>query len=236
MEGRSQGLTAKEIARQLNMSERTVQTWLAAGTFPEAKTRRKKQSSFDAFAPSVLKRWQEGERNGLTLWREIQKQGYTGSERTVYRHIETLKQASVQASLNPDRLHKFTASTAGWLFVRDKKSLDEIEQEDLATFCQASPTLRRAYDFVQDFMQMVRKREGQRLDTWLERVATSDLAELQQFANGVEKDKAAVKAGLTWSINNGQVEGQVTKLKLIKRSMYGRAGFPLLRQRVLHAV
>jgi transposase len=67
-------------------------------------------------------------------------------------------------------------------------------------------------------------------------VASSDLAELQQFANGVKKDKAAVKAGLTWSINNGQVEGQVTKLKLIKRQMYGKAGFALLRQRVLHAL
>jgi transposase len=231
-----QGLTAKEIASQLGLSGRTVQRWLAAGTFPEAKKRRKKPSSFDEFASYVLKRWQEGEHHGPTLWREIVSLGYTGSERTVYRHIETLKQASVQASLHPDRLRKFTASTAVWLFVRDKKSLDEIEREDLATFLQASPTLKRAYDLVQDFMQMVRKREGHRLDAWLSQVAKSDLPELQSFAAGVEKDKDAVKAGLTWSVNNGQVEGQVTKLKLIKRTMYGRAGFPLLRQRVLHAV
>ena len=81
----------------------------------------------------MLKRWQEGEQNGLVLWREIQKQGYTGSERTVYRQSETLKQASVRASLNLNRLHTFTASTAVWLFGRDKKSLDEVEQEDLAT-------------------------------------------------------------------------------------------------------
>jgi transposase len=172
----------------------------------------------------------------MALWREIKELGYTGSERTVYRHIETLKQASVQAPLNPARLRKFTASTAVWLFVRDKKSLDEVELEDLATFCQASPTLKQTYDLVQDFMQLVRKREGHRLDAWLERVALSNLAELQSFAAGVEKDKAAVKAGLTWSITNAQVEGQVTKLKLIKRTMYGKAGFPLLRQRVLHAV
>jgi transposase len=236
MERLSQGVTTKEIACQLGLSERTVQRWKASGTFPEAKKRRKKHSEFDRFAPYVLKRWQEGERNGLTLWHEIQKQGYTGSERTVYRHLETLKQANVQASLNLDRLHKFTASTAVWLFVRDPKSLDEVEQEDLATFCQASLTLKRTYDLVQDFMHMVRKREGHRLDAWLERIAASDLGELQAFAAGVEKDKAAVKAGLTWPINNGQVEGQVTKLKLIKRSMYGKAGFPLLRQRVLHAV
>jgi transposase len=234
--GLSHGLTTKEIASQLGMSERTVRMWKAAGTFPEAKKRRKKQSSFDTFAPYVLKRWQEGERNGLTLWREIIAQGYTGSERTVYRHIETLKQANVQASLNPDRLRKFTASTAVWLFVRDPKSLDEVEQEDLAMFCQASPTLKRTYDLVQDFMQMVHKREGHRLDAWLEQVASSDLPELQTFVAGVQKDKAAVKAGLTGSINNAQVEGQVTKLKLIKRTMYGKAGFPLLRQRVLHAI
>src|SRR3989454_1823377 len=233
VERRSQGLTAKEIACQLDMSERTVRSWLAAGTFPEAKKRRKKPSSFDPFAPTVLKRWQEGERNGLTLWREIQKQGYTGSERTVYRHIETLKQASVQASLNLNRLHTFTASTAVWLFVRDPKSLDEVEQEDLATFCQASLTLKRTYDLVQDFMQMVRKREGYRLDAWLERIAASDLAELQPFAAGVEKDKAAVKAGLTWPGENALGGGEAAKLQLLTRTMYGEDGVPPVRHSVL---
>ena len=64
----------------------------------------------------------------------------------------------------------------------------------------------------------------------------SNIPELCSFATGIEKDKEAVRAGLTWWINNGVVEGHVTKLKLLKRSMYGRAGFPLLRQRVLHAV
>jgi len=83
---------------------------------------------------------------------------------------------------------------------------------------------------------MVHKREGQQLDAWLARVAESGLPELQSFATGVERDKDAVQAGLTWPINNGMVEGHVTKLKLIKRTMYGRAGFALLRQRVLHAV
>jgi transposase len=85
-------------------------------------------------------------------------------------------------------------------------------------------------------LTMVHKREGHRLDAWLAKIAESDLPELQSFALGVEKDKAAVKAGLTWSINNGMVEGHVTKLKLIKRQMYGKAGFALLRQRVLHAL
>ena len=115
---REQGIAAKEIARRLDLSERTVQRWLTAGTFPEAKKRRKRQSSFDAFAPYVLKRWEEGERTGITLWREIKDQGYTGTQRSVYRYLETLKQAEVRATASPSRLQKFSATTAVWLGCR----------------------------------------------------------------------------------------------------------------------
>jgi transposase len=83
---------------------------------------------------------------------------------------------------------------------------------------------------------MLHNRKGECLDAWLAQVASSKLPELQSFAAGVEKDKDAVKNGLTWWINNGMVEGHVTKLKLIKRQGYGKAGFPLLRKRVLHAL
>ncbi len=82
-----QGRATKEIAGRLGMSDRTVRDWLKQGTFPEAQKRRKKQSSFDPFAPSVLKRWQDGEHNGLVLWREIKSQGYTGTERSIYRYL-----------------------------------------------------------------------------------------------------------------------------------------------------
>ncbi len=231
-----QGMPTREIAGQLGMSDRTLRDWLKRGAFPEAKRRRKRQSSFDAFAPYVLKRWQSGERNGLAIFREIKAQGYPGTERSVYRYLKTLKQTEVRASVNPARIRTYSANTAGWLFVHDPATLDEGEREDLATFCQASTTLKRAYRLIQEFLTMVHKREGHRLDAWLATIAESDLPELQSFASGVEKDKAAVKAGLTWSINNGMVEGHVTKLKLIKRQMYGKAGFALLRQRVLHAL
>ena len=101
---------------------------------------------------------------------------------------------------------------------------------------QFHPEVNLAYDLVQQFTQMLRGRLGMHLDTWLAQVNQSNIPELQSFAAGVERDKEAVRAGLTWWINNGVVEGHVTKLKLIKRQGYGRAGFPLLRKRVLHAV
>lgn len=231
-----QGIATKEIAGRVGLSDRTVRDWLKQGAFPEAQKRRKKQSSFDPFAAYALKRWQDGEHNGLVLWQEIKNQGYTGTDRSVYRYLKTLKQAEVRAPLHPERIQKYSVNVAIWLFVRDPKKLDEIEREDLAAFCQASVALKKAYDLLQDFLVMVHKREGHRLDAWLARVAESGLPELQSFATGVERDKDAVQAGLTWPINNGMVEGHVTKLKLIKRTMYGRAGFALLRQRVLHAV
>ncbi len=87
-----------------------------------------------------------------------------------------------------------------------------------------------------EFLKMVHLREGDRLDAWLTHVADSNLPELKSFAAGIEKDKDAVRAGLTSPINNGMVEGHVSKLKLIKRQGYGRAGFPLLRKRILHAL
>jgi transposase len=82
---------------------------------------------------------------------------------------------------------------------------------------------------------MRRSRTGERLDAWLVQTKSRHLPELQSFACGREKDKDAVSNGLTWSMNNGLVEGHVNKLKLIKRMGYGRAGISLLRKPVLHA-
>jgi len=110
------------------------------------------------------------------------------------------------------------------------------EQETLVKLCQINLEVTLAYELVQQFAQMLRSRTGESLDAWLAQVENSNLPELQSFASGIEKDKEAVRAGLTWWISNGMVEGHVTKLKLIKRQGYGRAGFPLLRKRVLHAV
>ena len=100
----------------------------------------------------------------------------------------------------------------------------------------SDPEVDLAYDLVQQFAQMLRRRTGEYLDAWLAQAQSSKLPDLQSFAAGIEKDTDAVRAGLTWWIRNGMVEGHVNTLQLIKRQGYGRAGFPLLRKRVLHAL
>ncbi len=110
------GKKPREIAKLLGLSQRTIEKWVAAGTFPEVKQRRKKPSCFDAFAPLVLKRWNEGERSGAKLFQEIKELGFRGSERTLYRYLETLKQTEVMVSPRSHRLPQYSANTAVWLF------------------------------------------------------------------------------------------------------------------------
>jgi transposase len=235
----------KEIARRLGMAERTVRHWLTHGIpYGHAELRRKGGKRIDPYSAYATERWNQGEHNGLVLFRELQAQGYKGGSRTVYRLLETLRgytassegRAEHAQTLPDSPLQQFAAHQAVWLFVRDRADLDETEQAALAVMRQASLTATTAYALTQDFMRILRHREGERLASWLEQVRHSHILELQRIVNSIERDKAAVLAGLTLPHSNGPVEGFVNKLKLLKRTMYGRAGFALLRQRVLHAL
>jgi transposase len=173
------------------------------------------------------------------LFRELQARGYRGSYASVHDNIVRRLQfdgRKTPANASSKTPPLPTPRQAAFLLLRRPEKLRVEEQETLAKLRQIDPEVDLAYDLVQQFAQMLRSRTGKLLDAWLAQVASSKLPELQSFAAGVEKDKDAVRAGLTWWINNGVVEGHVTKLKLIKRQGYGRAGFPLLRKRVLHAL
>jgi transposase len=120
-----------------------------------------------------------------------------------------------------------------FLFVRQPEELDETQPKELALIKQASPSAEAAYRLVQAFMQMIREHTAHQLETWLSSVEASRLPAFKSFAKGLQQDKAAVLAGLTLPWSTGPLEGHVNRLKLIKRSMYGRAKLRLLRQRVL---
>jgi transposase len=134
----------------------------------------------------------------------------------VHRFLRRLREQLplVQAAqAPPTAVQDFVAKEAVWLFVRNPADLDETEQTLLAAICQASETVSMIYQLVQQFRHMLHHREGEKLDDWLEKVRASQVRELQSFVAGVERDKAAVVAGLTLPQNNGLVEGKVNKLK-----------------------
>ena len=119
--------------------------------------------------------------------------------------------------------------------MRREGMLNGEQEEYLQRLCASDPALADARRLTQDFAGMVRDLEGEKLDGWLEEAVRCEAEVMKKFAGGLKKDLAAVKAGLTEEWSNGPVEGLVNKLKLVKRQGYGRAGFGLLRARVLAA-
>ena len=138
--------------------------------------------------------------------------------------------------INPDEGKKKRPPTAlqvaHWITFKEEQRLD-WQKGYLARLCEADPQIHGTYELIQEFTTMLRERRGERLDEWLARVEKQGVAEMQGYAQGLQKDYEAVKAGLTLEWSNGQTEGQVHRLKLIKRQMYGRGRFDLLRKRVL---
>jgi transposase len=108
------------------------------------------------------------------------------------------------------------------------------EQQKLA-FLREVEALNTTYELVQQFFKMVRERQADLLDNWLQACEKSKVPDLQTFAEGLKREYSAMKGALQFSYRNGPVEGQVNKLKYVKRSMYGREKFALLRQRFLQA-
>jgi transposase len=234
---RKLGLSQTAIADQVGIGHATVSRWLTHGTFPEQQPRQR-MTSLDSYLPFLRERWEAGCHNIAQLYRELVARDYTKSYESVYDQLvrwlpEGKKNAVKGGDLSPAPL---SSRRATFLFLRRSEELETDEQETLIMLRQLQPEVDLACDLVQQFAQMLRTRTGEQLDSWLEKVRTSQIPELQSFVLSVERDKPAIVAGLTLPQNNGLVEGHVNKLKLIKRMGYGRAGFPLLRQRVIRAL
>lgn len=128
-----------------------------------------------------------------------------------------------------------TARHVAALLLRRPERLTAEEQAYLARLRAADATVATVYQLTHTFTTMVWERGGVQFDAWLGAVERSDVPAFQRFAKGLRADDAAVRAGLTEAWSNGPTERHVNKLKLVKRQMYGRATFDLLRQRLLHA-
>jgi len=143
------------------------------------------------------------------------------------------KYRSKQTSQSPRQRIFPTKRSSAFLFLHRPDDLTVEEQASVNKLRQLDPEIDQAYLFTQQFVQMMRSRTGEQLDEWLLAVGASSLIDLHPFVKSITEDKAAVQAGLTREESNGPTEGHITRLKLIKRSMYGRAKFDLLRIRVL---
>jgi transposase len=216
----------------------------------EPPRRRKPQSTrkrlIEPYQPYLVTRWNEGVRNSQQLWREVREQGGKVSAKTVSRFIGQLRKDSGTArsfkavaaapvyAWTGEQERALTARQVARLLVSREETLQQWQKDARRLLVETDQEIATAIEHTHSFLQMLRQLQGSQLDSWLDEVETNGVAELRSFARGLRKEYQAVKAGLTEIWNNGPTEAQVQRLKLLKRQMYGQAGFLLLRQRVLH--
>lgn len=223
------GVSQSEASRRLGVSPRTLQRWTACGAFPERK-RRDFPSSVDGFTAYLTRRVDEGCTNVSQLWREIREQGFEGQLQTVWNWLRLHfgRSQNRRRSTMLKRSHPLSPKQVAWLMLK----VDQSRSKYLTVLAESSPELASIANVAKSLFDLLRNRDAGRWTEWIEAARRSPLA---SFAKRLERDKDALLAALRLPWSNGMVEGQVHRLKLLKRQMYGRAGFHLLRERVLHA-
>lgn len=237
------GLGIRAVARATGLDRKTVMKFAHASEFPEA-SRRYRTSKLDAYKEYIDRRWQEGCRKGTQLIEEIRAQGYPGSRTVAAEYVTRLRRRThvegedgqePEADTNvARRVPPLSARQASWLLVCSPEKLQVRQQRSLEILLESCSEFDTAYKLSQEFVGMVKQKQSGRLVHWLDRAKNSGVRELRSFTNGIYRDFRAVEAAVSLPYSNGEMEGHINKLKLIKRSMYGRAKFDLLRQRVLH--
>jgi transposase len=242
------GSSDRAIARQLTMSPRTVRRYIEADTCPQYPAGRVGPSKLSRWLPYLEQRWQAGCTNASQLWREIVEQGFSGSLGLVIRWAVSQRKllpaenryCRQQApGINPDLARQvnplpWSAQRAAWLVILTDDKLDDDEQAARTRMLAADTEMVTVDHLARQFVEIVKERRLTDLGPWLNEVAASGIKALKSFANGLRVDLAAVRNALRLSWSNGQTEGQINRLKLMKRQMYGRAKLDLLRKRVLY--
>jgi len=226
-----------------------VARYVQADAVPSSRRRSPRTPLCAAFIPYLRTRWDAGCHEAATLWREIRAQGYTGSQsglrqflrrwRTVpgrsgARPAHTLPQDEARPT-PPPRPRVTSPRHAMWLLLRADDDLTKADRASVVALCTAHPDVAVVRRVGQAFLALLHDRDQAGLEDWLASAERSGIRELHGFATGLRKDRDAVEAALSMEWSQGQTEGFVNKLKLLKRQGYGRAKLDLLCQRVLYA-
>jgi transposase len=233
------GHSISQIARDLGLERATIRRYASATDPDELLTRSapgNKATVLDGHTDYLHQRWAEGCHNAARLTRELQARGYRGSPQVVRRHLHAFRACDHSpAAAGPST--PSVREVTQWICTHPDR-LDAADQQQLTQILDRSAPLAATAAHVTAFARMLVERTGSRenLTAWMAAVDADELPHLHSFTNGLRRDLDAVINGLTLPHNSGPVEGIVNKIKTIKRQMFGRANFDLLRIRVLHTI
>jgi hypothetical protein len=232
---KAQGKGIKTIMRELGLAKETVRKFYRATSVAEvtATARAGRPSVLDEYKPYLHERFNAGITNVSALFREIREQGYRGSRGTLADYLAAFR--AVGAAPAPQPAAPKVRHVTSWM-LHHPDDLDDEHRLQLKQVSAVCPHLDATAGHVSAFAEILTGRRGEHLDAWMGQVEADDLPHLHRFVRGLRRDYAAVLNGLTLPHSSGAVEGNVNRIKMIKRQMYGRAKFDLLRKRILHAV
>jgi transposase len=225
--GRSQA----EIGRELHIERKTVRRWLRRGQFPERKPPLRRPPKVTEFADYLQQRWNEGCHNASRLYQEIRGKGYAGRRAMVARFVSSWRTTGKATS--PKAPQRVAPRHAAILVTRPADKLSDEQRQLLDRIVAQCPEVIALRKLALDFREALKADKSTQLCQWIEKAKRTEFGQVVRFAYGLQRDISAVAAAVDTPWSNGQVEGQVNRLKAIKRQMYGRAGFQLLRARVL---
>ncbi|MFB7363859.1 ISL3 family transposase [Streptomyces hydrogenans] len=227
------GDSLRAIARDLQLSRGTVNRFARAADVDELLIAAiNRPTLIDDYRLYLHHRWMEGCTNASALTREIQQLGYSGDVNTVRRHLKPYRDGTIPATAPLP--HLTVRRVTDWTMLRPEH-LTDVERKGLDELCERNPALATTVEYARRLALMIRTRRSEHLalDVWIADVRLDGQRELRTLANGMRRDRAAIEAALTTTYTSGAVEGNVTRIKLLKRQMYGRANFDLLRRRIL---
>lgn len=233
-----QGMPIRQIARELDMSRKSVRRYLRRERCPDWRPGRATRSGMDAHREWVDARIAEGRINASELHGELVAKGVRLSYATVRRYLTKRLGRAGKArprvnAAKPKPAPPPSPKQLSFDWIRRPENRTVEAQSRLDKIRGAGPDLTAALDLADDFAALIRKQTTGTLTEWLSRAEVSACPEVRQFAEGIRRDESAVNAAMTTRWSNGPVEGHVNRLKTIKRQMYGRAGFSLLKARVV---
>ncbi len=228
---RSEGLTIRAIARVLIISRVTVRKYLQLDEPPRKNGNRTNIESFNDYIQSRMKENKNIE--VIQLWKEIKQQGYNGGRTAVYIHLRDYVKPKNRIKLPTLNYITWVPTRVSLLLYKKEASLSQKEKELLKEIRDKCPEIGVAQKLAHKFRDIIENKQGDLLCSWMNEVQESPVKELKRFAKGLLSDFVAVKNAISLPWSNGPVEGKINKLKTIKRQMYGRASFDLLRKRLV---
>jgi transposase len=251
----AQGKTMAQIAHELPASRTFVAKAIASKDVPEIRRNAHSRSILTPWLTMLEEKFLAGLRNGRQFWRELQAKGFTGSYERVHDWVRFRRDQELfsehqendqkieSPAMSVQKIHApafqletvrgFAARQLVWLLLLPFEKLTQDDQKVLKALQDTIPELVKARELAQMFKQIVDAKLTARLEEWFTAMEASNSPNLVSFAKVLNRERKPLEAMITSKYSNGRAEGHVHRLKVIKRQGYGRAGFELLRKRVL---